>query len=361
MIKIIDTVALGGVTITDDGYLEAPARVARTGIQTYAGWELGRPDLQTVDVYRCEEEVFSKASLETFSKLPITDDHPADGVNAKNWKQLAVGVTGDDVLRDGEYLKIGLKITDNDAVQSIKDGKRELSVGYGAKIEFMDGVTPDGKPYQAMQRMIRANHIAIVDKGRAGSMARIGDSWNDFTTGKGNTPTNTGGRMPELKTIVLGDKAYQVLATDADAIEQFKKDSAQALADAKAESKQKDERIGELTAELAQAKDAANIDVDQLVAARTELVTQVKAIDANIDPKGLTDAELRKEAVKSKLGDKAIEGASDDVITGMYRALTLAAPSANPVRDSILQNDTKTVNDAQASYVARLTRQNKEG
>ena len=151
-----------------------------------------------------------------------------------------------------------------------------------------------------------------------------------------------------------------MLATDADAIEQFKKDSAQALEEAKAESKQKDERIGELTAELAQAKDAANIDVDQLVAARTELVTQVKAIDANIDPKGLTDAELRKEAVKSKLGDKAIEGASDDVITGMYRALTLAAPSANPVRDSILQNDTKTVNDAQASYVARLTRQNKE-
>ena len=129
MIKIIDTVAIDGVTITDDGYLEAPARVARTGIQTYAGWELGRPDLKTVDVYRCEEEVFSKASLETFSKLPITDDHPADGVNAKNWKQLAVGVTGDDVLRDGEYLKIGLKITDNDAVQSIKDGKRELSVG----------------------------------------------------------------------------------------------------------------------------------------------------------------------------------------------------------------------------------------
>ena len=347
MIKITDSVLLSDTTTTDDGYLEAAVRVARTGIQRYAGWELGKPDIDFIDVYRCEEEVFSKASLETFSKLPVTDDHPSDGVNANNWRKLAVGVTGDDVLRDGEYLKVGLKLTDADIIQKVNNGKRELSVGYTTQIDFVDGVTPKGEAYQAVQRMIRANHVAVVDTGRCGPQARIGDSWTDFKTKSGNQPIKTGGRMPDLKTIVLGDKAVQVLDTDVAAIEQFKTESTKALADANTAISTKDEEIGKLTAELAQAKEAANIDVDALVANRSELVTQVKAIDAAIDPKGLTDAELRKAAVKSKLGDAVVDGVSDDVITGMYKAITLSAGESNSVRDAILGGVKANLGDAQ--------------
>lgn len=172
---INDTVSMGGVHRTAEGYLLANARAARSGIMQYRGAELGRPELGMVNVYRPENEVFSRRSLDTFSKLPITIDHPADPVDAANWRQLAVGTTGDEVLRDGEHLKIGLKITDIEAVQAIEAGKRELSVGYEAEIDWQDGIAPDGTPYQAVQRNIRANHIAVVAQGRART-ARIGDS-----------------------------------------------------------------------------------------------------------------------------------------------------------------------------------------
>lgn len=172
---IRDTVSMGGVYRTDEGYLLANVRASRSGIQQYMGAELGRPEMGMVNVYRPEAEVFSRRSLDTFSKLPITLDHPASPVDITNWRQLAVGVTGDEVLRDGEHLKVGLKITDIDAVRTIEAGKRDLSVGYEAEIVWQDGIAPDGTPYQAVQKNIRANHIAVVDQGRART-ARIGDS-----------------------------------------------------------------------------------------------------------------------------------------------------------------------------------------
>src|SRR5690606_20900677 len=100
--KLIDTVSLGDARVNEAGYLEANARTARIGIQQYLGAELGRPDLGIVNVYRDEAEVFSKRSLDTFSKIPVTLDHPSGPVTAKTWKDVAVGTTGDEVLRDGE-------------------------------------------------------------------------------------------------------------------------------------------------------------------------------------------------------------------------------------------------------------------
>ena len=46
------------VRITNDGYLVAMPRIARSGIQVYAGHEVCRPDLDRVRVYRPPEEVF---------------------------------------------------------------------------------------------------------------------------------------------------------------------------------------------------------------------------------------------------------------------------------------------------------------
>lgn len=177
MFYATDAVSLGDVRVSDGGYLEAFASTARTGVQQYLGIEMGRPDLGTVNVYRDEADVFSHASLHSFAKIPVTVDHPPTGVSATNWKQVAVGTTGEEVLRDGERLKIGLKIMDQAAIQAVQGGKRELSVGYRTEIVWGDGVAPDGTPYQAKQTQIVADHIAIVTAGRAGVQCRIGDSW----------------------------------------------------------------------------------------------------------------------------------------------------------------------------------------
>ncbi|WP_252361414.1 DUF2213 domain-containing protein [Pseudomonas asiatica] len=46
---------------------------------------------------------------------------------------------------------------------------------------------PDGTKYQAKQTNIIADHIAIVQRGRAGSRASIGDSWPQHTQPRGKT------------------------------------------------------------------------------------------------------------------------------------------------------------------------------
>lgn len=362
-----------GLTITKDGYLEVNARTARTGIQRYLGVELGRPDLHVVNVYRDEAEVFSSRSLKTFSKIPITNDHPATGVNASNWKDLAVGVTGDEVLRDGEYLKIGLKITDAQAVQIVQDGKRELSVGYSADIVWQDGIAPDGSAYQAVQKNIMANHIAIVEYARAGSQARIGDSWRvspvqDFKPGVLPT-TVKGDRMSDqLKTVVLGDSVIQIAVSDVAALERFKAEQNKALNDQKTAHDvaiaAKDAELAKAHAERDEAKDKvldANA-LDKLVQARADLINKAKTIADGIKTEGLTDTEIKRVAVSQVRGEDSIKDKSTAYIDATFDILADSVQGANPVADAIKGTTTNPLNDAQAAYVDRLTRQQtKEG
>jgi hypothetical protein len=165
---------------TDDGYMAVHAKAARTGIYQYLGREIDPEGKhftadQVVNVYRPPEEVFDKASLGSFVGKPITDDHPSEGVNASNWRDLARGtIMG--AARDGEHVGFDLAFLDASLIGKIDDGKRELSNGYEANISIEDGTAPDGTEYHAVQRQIRGNHVAVVDAGRAGESCRIGDA-----------------------------------------------------------------------------------------------------------------------------------------------------------------------------------------
>lgn len=160
-----------------DGRIAAVAKFARSGVQTYTGAELGRPDLATVNVYRPESEVFDEAAMASFAHKAITLGHPAGGVTIDNWKQVAAGWTEGKVARDGDYVEIPLMLADAAAIRAYDSGEaRELSGGYACDLVWGDGVAPDGTAYQATQRKIRGDHIAQVPKGRAGEKARIGDS-----------------------------------------------------------------------------------------------------------------------------------------------------------------------------------------
>ncbi|ABX36728.1 conserved hypothetical protein [Delftia acidovorans SPH-1] len=355
-VKFADRVAVGELKETREGYLVATARVARTGVQLYYASELGdvardagfKPG-DVVRVYRHADEVFAKDSLASITRLPVTVDHPAEEVTAANWQQLAVGEVGDAYATEPEWIVVNPMIKDAGATKAARTTHQEISMGYSAAIvPARDGLEADFE-----QRGIRYNHLALVPKGRAGEMARIGDSWGaspvqDFQPGI--SPKSKGGLMPDMKTVVLGDKAVQVADTDVALIEQYKTDMARKLADAETAKKksdeEKDEEIGKLKAEVKKAKDAAVIDVDKLVADRTELVGLVKTMDASIDPKGKSDAELRKAAVLAKLGDSIVKDASDAEITGMFKALANDAATMNPVATALRQG-VVNVGDAQ--------------
>lgn len=171
--KFTDTVVFDGSRRTEDGFLAGNVRVARTGIQVYRGWEVGRPDMQEVRVYRPEREVFHKDAMHSFSHRPVTLDHPDEMVTAKNWKQYAIGQTGDEVLRDGEFLRVPMVLMDAAAISAVEGGKRQLSMGYTCDLKWQDGVTPQGEKYDAVQTAIRGNHLAVVGAARGGAQLRI--------------------------------------------------------------------------------------------------------------------------------------------------------------------------------------------
>ncbi len=174
--QFTDTVAVSGTRRTADGYLIADAKAVRTGIQTYLGSEVGKPELAMVRVYRSEEEVRNVDSLRSFSHAPVTIDHPTVAVNAENWKDLAVGEVSTAAAWDGNRISLPLILKDAGAINAVIGGKRELSAGYVCELDWTAGVTADGQPYDAQQKNIRANHVAIVDRGRAGPECRIGDA-----------------------------------------------------------------------------------------------------------------------------------------------------------------------------------------
>jgi hypothetical protein len=88
---------------------------------------------------------------------------------------------------------------DHDAITAVQNGHAQLSVGYGAKLVWGDGVTPAGEPYDAMQTDIRANHVAIVKMARGGDKLKIGDDKTtdrEFSTAEREKAAEKGQAMP---------------------------------------------------------------------------------------------------------------------------------------------------------------------
>ena len=145
--------------------------VARTGIQEYLPAELGIAGSAPVPVYRPEEEVFSEATIASFEGMPVTNDHPPDGVDVFNIRALQKGHAHNVRRGSGEesdLLLADLIITDPALITAILgDGKREISCGYTYELCEENG--------RYIQRKIRGNHVAVVDAGRAGSRVSIKD------------------------------------------------------------------------------------------------------------------------------------------------------------------------------------------
>lgn len=366
--RFTDTAALSGIRKIEDGYLVTEAFAVRTGIQLYTGGEMGLVDRDVVRVYRPEDEVRAPESLQTFSHAPITVGHP-ERVTADNWKNLAKGeVSTEAEWKDGK-IRLPLIIKDAEAIQIVEGGTRELSAGYTCQIEFADGITPDGEPYDAIQRNIRVNHLAIVPKGRAGEECRIGDGAQTW----GPTPLNSLDTMKGISmsnqtvNAVLGDKAVQVSAADAAVIEAFKADASKALADAKAAHKAaldaKDRELAAKDAEIGDLKSkiVSDADLDARVEARSKLVADAAKVDANVKAAGLSDADLRKVVVTAKKGADFVDGRSDAYLEATFDHLVEAADakSSDQFADASkkgIQTENTDLNQVYADRAADLSR-----
>jgi cation transport regulator ChaB len=332
------------IRITNDGYLQTSPRIARTGIQIYRGSEVGAPDMETVRVYRPEAEVFSKDTLASFAYRPVTNDHPDENVTSKNWKKLAVGQLSGDVARDGEFMRIPMAVMDQKTIDDVNRGKSQLSAGYRATLEWGEGKTPTGEIYDAMQRGIRANHVAIVSAARGGSKLRIGDDEK-----KSETYGHRRRTMPDtdnFRTFTIDGLSVEMSDRDGQVVERAIKkhvdDMAAVRATADAAKTAFEKQVAELTTQLADArkqvetKDAElattkkQLDdsklkpeqIDALVTQRLDSVAKAKVILGDkLVVKDQSDFQIRRQVVDSRLGEVA-KGWTDDQITASFNTLT---------------------------------------
>lgn len=339
MLKFADKIAIAGTRVRDDGYLVADARVARTGIQMYLGSEVGKPDMPLVRVYRPESEVFSKDTLASFAHRPVTNDHPDEAVTADNWKEHSVGHTADEIARDGKFIRVPLMVADAAAIKDIEQGKRELSSGYKADLDWTAGTTEDGEPYDAVQRNIRANHVAIVKRGRAGADVRIGDgNWIDTTQ-----DTNKDRNIPMRKIMFDGieievtDQAAQAITKLEGQIAKLTADTATSATAHAAALATKDGELAKKDAEIDGLKSKVLDDaaLDKAVTERADLVAAAKAICADVETTGKSAADIRKEVVTKIVGADAVAGKSAAYVDARFDVLVEDAKSNAGLRSTL--------------------------
>lgn len=194
--------------------------ICRSGFQEYRGADLigmpGYEDSWGIDpneiykVYRPKKEVLDSNTIKSFEGLTVVDEHPNGSlVHVDNDRELNCGHIekvrqGPD--HDGEVTLVGdVHIKNPELIVKIKNNEaRDISCGYLTKLVRLQDKTLE-------MHNIVGNHVAVVEKGRAGPRIAIKDSAPPEI--KKRKVTN----MSILDTILgRGMKAYAAEASDED-------------------------------------------------------------------------------------------------------------------------------------------------
>ena len=331
--------------ISPQGYLIAPAVIGRTGVQTYTRGELdleGDPRA-VVRLMRTADEVFRPETIASFENVPITDDHPPEFVTAENWPRYSKGLVRDIAKQDGELLGGHTIVQDGAMVAKVTSGKGALSCGYSFTLDM----TP-GEGFDGYQRDILGDHVAIVDVPRGGPICRIGDQHHERTATMSMRKIAVDGLPPfEIDELAAGaiESHVRTLTKDRDevikdfseAVDSHKVNEIAAKAELKAAKDglaAKDTEIAALKTELKAAK---AIDVDALVAERSQVTDDAKKLAPGLQPKG-SSLDIRKAAIEAACSDvtnktvvdaifggQSIDKATESQIKGAFATL-LALP-----------------------------------
>ena len=285
---------------TGEGFLICKnVPIARTGDQQYLGREIGLTGADAERVFtvrRSPEEVFSETALASFEGKPVTDDHPPELLTPDTVTMYLKGHAENVRRGTGEwqdYVVADLHVQDRGLIDAIQRGKREISCGYEYDcIRNVDG--------NYCQKNIRGNHIAVVERGRAGKRAAILDS---DTINK-----EKAGKRPERKTMKKHGLLFSLFGQAAsgkspEEIEQMAMDAAAALDEEEGSggtpAEEKKENAGTVPAKDAAFFDALDKKVDRLLA----------ALDSQA-PAGSTEKDPMDEAIEK------LEGAKDEGTEG---------------------------------------------
>lgn len=347
-----DSAELAPLEMLPSGFARGEARLTRTGVFPYRfadGSE--RRELRHPD------DVFDAKSIATLRMVPITDGHPDVDVTIENVRDLSCGTVGSSVTIDGQrFLRADICLTDPKVIEGVKSGRPEVSCGYWADIEEVEGEY-EGERYDSRQRNITYNHLAAnIDAGRAGPDVKIRADRRDavlVTTSKSNTTSARADAKGESMTrkIKIHDVDCEVTDQTAQAVEAEIAAYKQKLAELEAQLASMKGSVDMAEGEAVEAKkelDAARAKADGLaeqVATLTKQKTDAKEIakaararvsllriadqalpkDAVAKLDDMTDDEIRKAVIvevrpSAKLDDKSAEYIAarfDDVVESL--------------------------------------------
>lgn len=253
--------------VTQDGFWKLEGKVARTGVQIYhdiAGGE--RRELRRPDAV--------KASVPGFALAPLTNGHPPRLVDPSTAQKYAAGAVGEASYADG-WVKAPITVWTADAIEAVRAGRAQLSVGYTCRLIEEKGEY-QGEKFDSVQTDIVVNHVALVDTARAGPEARLRLDSGDAVTGEiggdeqgavasttdADKTTKQGetNRMLKMKLdgleIEVGDANAQSIVERA--IDKARKDGEEKFAVEKLRADTSEAKLKELTAEVSTLKGKAD-------------------------------------------------------------------------------------------------------
>ena len=324
---------------TPQGFLRVNARLTKAGIFSY---DQSRE-------YRSEEEVFRADSLESLRGAPVTDLHPSEKsedafVSSANAKAHIVGIT-ESVEREGTYLKGSLLIFDEEAIEAIESGKRkEISLGYKCRVEQTPGAF-NGDVYDAVQRDIVINHVALGPKGwgRAGPDCAI---HIDSKTKE----------KPMTETLRLDGVDVALTAESVSAL----------LAEKKKQIQEYQGRLDAMGLELEKERQArAALEdpkrIEEKLQARLKLIEQYQAILGNEAPiEAKSDEEIKLAGLKHFYPDLDTAKHEQSYLDGMFEALCGLKAARNDslanTREAIHKSNENKTNAAYEQWVEQSAR-----
>lgn len=320
-VQRVDVGTLRSPQPTPEGFLRAEAYLTRTGVFEYEYF-----DGSVVRELRHPDDVFEPGALASFGLLPLTDDHPPVFLDATNARAYAVGTVGEQVSKDDDHVRAALLFTDAAVIRKLGAGKVELSCGYSARLEAGAGEY-NGEKYDVRQRDIRGNHVALVDRGRAGPTARVrmdGVATMRTPAAPAAPVQRADGRAEEqTMKFAINGVTYDVTDEVAAAIGKERADSAAQIGTL---TKERDTAAGELRTvanKLDAAEKAAPGKLDALVQARVALVVVAERHGIKCD--GLSDRAVKVAVVEKLDGDKLEDSRSDDYVSACFdRAVKIA-------------------------------------
>lgn len=198
----LDSVPMTKAYFTPEGYLRDKPVLTSVGI-----FEYSNPDGSVRRELRLPEDVFSPESLKSFKSKPIVITHDAGLIDKDNVSENQIGTILSEGERSGDDVRAEIIIHDTDAMKD--SGYKELSLGYNLDLDETPGVW-NGQRYDAVQKNIRINHLALVREARAGEQARLNmdsrDQKNVLKGGKKMSKKYTKSRHGDS---VLSDEEFE--------------------------------------------------------------------------------------------------------------------------------------------------------